>query len=137
MWKGDSPYMPDKLRVLVADDQADVRYALRTLLQLAKELEAEVVGEVTNTEHLLAQVEVLKPDLLLLDWKPPGSRAITYLRSLYPAMHIIVLSLRAEARQSALVAGADAFVYKGDPVEKLVEAIQKVRNLQCGPSSSA
>jgi DNA-binding NarL/FixJ family response regulator len=128
--------MSNKLRVVVADDQADVRYALRTLLQLAKELEAEVVGEVTNTAHLLAQVEVLKPDVLLLDWKLPGARVIENLRSLYPSMRIIVLSVRAEARQSALAAGADAFVYKGDPVEKLVEAIESIRTLQRGTSST-
>lgn len=127
--------MSNKLRVVVADDQADVRYALRTLLQLARELEAEVVGEVANTSNLLAQVEVLQPDVLLLDWKLPGTRVVEYLRSLYPPMRIIVLSVRAEARQSALDAGADAFVYKGDPVEKLVEAIQNVRSLQRGCSS--
>jgi DNA-binding NarL/FixJ family response regulator len=127
--------MTNKLRVLIADDKADVRYALRILLQLAKELEAEVVGEVANNGHLLAQVEVLKPDMLLLDWKQTGSSAISHLRSLYPYMGIIVLCVRAEARQSALDAGADAFVYKGDPVEKLVEAIQSVRTLQRRSSS--
>jgi len=32
-----------------------------------------------------------------------------------------------EARQAALDAGADAFVFKGDPVERLVEVLQQVR----------
>jgi two-component system response regulator NreC len=119
--------MGNKLRVLVADEQADVRYALRTLMQLARELEVEVVGEVADADNLLAQIVVLQPELLLLDWKLPGLRTLTYLRSQYPDMSIIVLSVHAETRQAALESGADAFVFKGDPVECLIEAICAVR----------
>lgn len=129
--------MEQKLRVLVADDQIGVRYALRTLLQLVRELEVEVVGEVADASSLLTQIEALNPDLLLLDWKLPGLSAVAYLRSLYPHTRIIVLSVRAEARQAALDAGADAFVCKGDPVENLIEAIQRVRKIRRGPSDEA
>lgn len=121
--------MSNNLRILVADDQSDVRYALRTLLQLVKELHVEVVGEAADADTLLDEVASLEPDMLLVDWKLPGLRAIAYLRALYPQLRIIVLSVRAEARQAALDAGADAFVFKGDPVERLVEAIQHVRDL--------
>ncbi len=121
--------MSKNLRILVADDQSDVRYALRTLLQLVKELHVEVVGEAADADTLLNEVASLEPDMLLVDWKLPGLRAIAYLRTLYPQLRIIVLSVRAEARQAALDAGADAFVFKGDPVERLVEAIQQVRDL--------
>jgi DNA-binding NarL/FixJ family response regulator len=121
--------MSKNLRILVADDQSDVRYALRTLLQLVKELHVEVVGEAADADTLLNEVASLEPDVLLVDWKLPGLRAIAYLRALYPQLRIIVLSVRAEARQAALDAGADAFVFKGDPVERLVEAIQHVRDL--------
>ncbi|MBI5669475.1 MAG: response regulator transcription factor [Chloroflexi bacterium] len=121
--------MTDQLRVLVADDQADVRYALRTLLELAPGLGVTVVGEVADGGSLLAAIEAHQPDVLLLDWKLPGLRSIAYLRSLYPRLRIIVLSLRAESRQVALDAGADAFVYKGDPAEQLVAAVQQVRDL--------
>lgn len=126
--------MSKNLRILVADDQSDVRYALRTLLQLVKELHVEVVGEAADADTLLNEVASLEPDVLLVDWKLPGLRAIAYLRALYPRLRIIVLSVRAEARQSALDAGADAFVFKGDPVERLVEAIQHVRDLHRPPT---
>lgn len=126
--------MSNNLRILVADDQSDVRYALRTLLQLVKELHVEVVGEAADADTLLDEVASLEPDMLLVDWKLPGLRAIAYLRTLYPQLRIIVLSVRAEARQAALDAGADAFVFKGDPVERLVEAIQQVRDLHRPPT---
>ncbi|GIL11822.1 MAG: hypothetical protein BroJett038_05420 [Chloroflexota bacterium] len=126
--------MSKNLRILVADDQSDVRYALRTLLQLVKELHVEVVGEAADADTLLNEVASLEPDVLLVDWKLPGLRAIAYLRALYPRLRIIVLSVRAEARQAALDAGADAFVFKGDPVERLVEAIQHVRDLHRPPT---
>lgn len=132
VWKGQLHPMTDKLRVLIADDQADVRYALRTLLQLAPGLDVEVVGEVADGGSLLAEIEARQPDVLLLDWKLPGLRTLAYLRFLYPHTSMIVLSLRAEARQAALDAGADAFVYKGGPVEQLVAAVQQVRGLRRG-----
>jgi DNA-binding NarL/FixJ family response regulator len=128
--------MENKLRVVVADEQSDVRYALRVLLQLARELNAEVVGETAEAELLVAQLETLNPDLLLLDWKLPGLRSVAHLRSLYPQARLIVLSVREEVRQSALDAGADAFVCKGDPVESLVTAIRQVRSIQRGPLST-
>lgn len=132
LWKGRPYPMTDRLRVLIADDQADVRYALRTLLQLAPGLDVDVVGEAADAANLFAEIEARQPDVLLLDWKLPGLRGIAYLRSLYPLTRIIVLSVRAEARQAVLDAGADAFMYKGDPVEKLVAAIQHVRGLPRG-----
>lgn len=127
--------MTYQLRVVVADEQADVRYALRTLLQLARELEAQVVGEAVDAASLLAQLEAQQPDMLLLDWQLPGLR-LAGLRALYPSLPIIVLSVRSEARQAALTAGALAFVYKGDPVERLIEAIHTARPTPSYPPRS-
>lgn len=119
------------MRVVVADAQADVRYALRVLLQLARELDAEVVGESAEADTLARQVMTLRPDLLLLDWNTPGldsANPLTQLRALDPQLKIIILSVRPESQPLALKAGADAFVCKGDPVDRLVAAIQDVRS---------
>ncbi len=112
------------MQILVADKQPKVRFGLRVLLEQQPGL--KVVGEAVNVEELLAQVEVACPDLVLLDWELPGLAAVdlvTALRRVCPELLVIVLSGRSEVRQAALAAGADAFVYKCDPPERLLAAI--------------
>ena len=58
------------MRIFLADDQAKARSALRLLLE--QEPGLSVVGEATETEDLLAQVQRTQPDLVLLDWELPG-----------------------------------------------------------------
>ena len=112
------------MRVLLADDQSKVRAALRLLLE--EELGLSVISEAAEAEDLLAQVQAMQPDLMLLDWELPGLRTddhLPALRRLCPCLKIIVLSGQPEARRAALAAGTDAFVSKGDPPERLLAAV--------------
>jgi two-component system response regulator DesR len=112
------------MRVLLADDQAKVRSALR--LRLEQEPGINVVGEATEADELLAQVGAARPDIVLLDWELPGlprNDALSALRARCPHLKVIALSGRPEARRAALEAGADAFVSKGDPPEQLLAAV--------------
>jgi DNA-binding NarL/FixJ family response regulator len=114
------------MRILLADDQPKVRFALRTLLE--RQPGFEVVGEARSDEDLRDQIEPTHPDLVLLDWELPGERALDTLfalRIMYPDLRVIALSGRSEARQAALRAGVDAFVSKADPPERLLSAIRK------------
>jgi len=93
-----------------------------------------VIGEVNNAEDLLLQVEAECPDLVLLGWELLGGAEInpsvnsgqglmSALRSACPDSSVIALSGRPELRRAALDAGADAFVCKCDPPERLLAAI--------------
>lgn len=124
------------MRVLLADDQPHVRFALRVLLE--RQPGVVVVGEAIDTIDLLAQVEANHPDLVLLGWELPGlatEGALSSLRLICPELLVIALSSRSEARRAALSAGADAFVSKGDPPERLLGAIemQERRRSGCEP----
>ncbi len=112
------------LRILIADDQYDVRSALRLLLE--HEGKMRVIGEVAEMQGLVELAPATCPDLLLLDWELPGSgmSTIPLLRSHCPQLQVIVLSGRPEMREQALRAGADAFVCKGDSPEKLVTSLR-------------
>jgi DNA-binding NarL/FixJ family response regulator len=115
------------MRILLADDQPKVRFALRTVLE--RKLGFEVVGEAADVRDMWQQVEDECPDLLLLDWELPGPKVadlITALRALCPALRVIALSGHTEARQVALEAGVDAFVCKCDTPEKLLSAIENM-----------
>ena len=112
------------MRVLLADDQEKVCSALRLLL--GQRLELDVVGEVAEAQGLLAEIKKARPDLLLLDWELPGLSANGHfptLRNRYPHLKVIALSGRPDTRRAALDAGADAFVCKGDPPERLLGAL--------------
>ncbi len=117
----------ERIRILIADDQPQVRSALRLLL--IHERDVTVVGEAGDAEQLLELVVELQPDLVLLDWELPGQDICTTLAGLQaarPGLAVIALSGRPEARRTALAAGANAFVSKGDPPERLLTELQAV-----------
>lgn len=117
------------MRVLLADENANVRWALRTALR--EEGGLNLVGEVTNSQNLLSQAEALQPDLILLEWELPGQAGeivIRGLRSLAEGSRVIVLSSQSGSRGAALAAGADAFVSKADGPEQLMAALRGLVN---------
>ena len=114
------------MRILLADDQSRVRFALRVLLERQPGL--EVAGEAVDADDLFIQVEATCPDLVLLGWELPGLAATHSLSALHracPDLRVIALSGRPEARRAALSAGVNAFVSKTDPPERLLAAISK------------
>ncbi len=125
--------MPDqktRVSVLLADDDAEVRQALRLLCEQAFDL--TVAGEAKRVEELLLELPNLQPDIILLDWELPGEPAVsadllTHIRTLHPAK-VIILGGRPEAQQDALAVGADAFIYKGDSPDKLLSLLHAVRS---------
>jgi len=119
------------MRILVADSQPKVRRALCVLLRQQPGL--AIVAEAANAVELLAQAEKCHPDLILLHWRLQDLAAfdlLPTLRRTCPGLHLIVLSSRREARQATLDAGADAFVCKMDPPDKLLAAIQSIQQTE-------
>jgi len=112
------------MRILIAENQPKVRFALRLLLE--QQPEVERVGEARDAEELIAQLKIFCPDLVLIAWELTGLQtvdALPLLRRACPEVVVIALSGRPEARQVCLTAGADSFVYKGDPPDRLLAAI--------------
>jgi DNA-binding NarL/FixJ family response regulator len=103
------------MRVLLADAEPDVRWALRLLL--VHELGADDIAEASGLDGLWTALRQAPPDLLLLDWAMPGPNAagiVTRLRAAYPSTTIVALSCRTEEQQAALAAGVDTFVCKSE-----------------------
>lgn len=128
------------MRVLIADDQPEVRSALTLLL--GQEAGLIVVGEAGDAAQALELATGQVPDLMLLDWELPGLRAaqnpagsgqrlLPALRARCPNLKVVALSGRPEARRAALTAGVDAFVSKGDPPERLLAAVDRCRRRRC------
>lgn len=112
------------MRVLLADDQIRVRSALRLLLD--QEPGLQVVGEVADATGLLLAATEKAPDLVLLDWELPGLPAAQLLRLLQyerPLLKVIAMSSRPEVAQPALDAGAQAFLSKSEPPERVLSIL--------------
>jgi len=112
-------------RILVVDDQADLRLLIRLSLRALGE-----VAQAANAEAALAQLAACKPDLLILDvWLGEGMSGLALCRQLKddPAlagMKIMLLSACGQQSDIAagLAAGADAYVVKPFSPESLYDA---------------
>ncbi len=114
------------MRILLADDQPGVRFALARLLR--RQPGVKLAGEAACAAECLAGARAQAVDLVLLDWELPGASAglLECLRKIHPGLAVIALSGRPEAGPDALAAGADAFVSKGEPAEQLLAAIARL-----------
>lgn len=117
----------NKVRVILADDQASVRGALRLLLE--QEPHLKIVGEAADVTGLV-QIAAQNPaEVLLLDWELPGLPSRHLLRLLseeWPSMRIIAMSSHPEASQQALDSGAVAFLSKGAPPEAVLAILKRL-----------
>jgi two-component system nitrate/nitrite response regulator NarL len=113
------------MRILLADDQTKVRFALRVLLE--RQSGFQVIGEAVDAKELFHQAEAVCPEVVLLDWELPGldEGSLARLREICPDVVIIALSGKLDVRQAAVAAGASAFVCKCDPPRQLLSAIEE------------
>ncbi|MFB4425495.1 response regulator [Streptomyces sp. QL37] len=122
--------MADKIiKVLLVDDHQVVRRGLRTFLEIQDDI--EVVGEASDGAEGVARTEELRPDVVLMDIKMPGTDGIEALRRLRelenPAKVLIVTSFTEQRTVvPALRAGASGYVYKDVDPDALAGAIRSV-----------
>ncbi|WP_327120001.1 response regulator transcription factor [Streptomyces sp. NBC_01341] len=122
--------MADKIiKVLLVDDHQVVRRGLRTFLEVQDDI--EVVGEASDGAEGVTRIEELRPDVVLMDIKMPGTDGIEALRRLRdldnPAKVLIVTSFTEQRTVvPALRAGASGYVYKDVDPDALAGAIRSV-----------
>jgi len=114
------------IRLLLCDDSADARAALRAMLH--EQGEIEIVGEAADGEQAVALAIQLAPDVVLMDVAMPvldGIAATARIRPLLPAARIVAFAGSAERDvvEAMLEAGADAYCVKGAPLWELERAI--------------
>jgi two-component system, NarL family, response regulator DevR len=118
-----------KQRIILVDDHELVRIGLKSLLE--RHPQFEVVGEAGSAREALEQVESLKPDVVVMDIRLPGTSGIDaceQIVSQYPDTKVLMLTSYAEDEMlfSAIRAGASGYVLKQIGSEDLIKAIESV-----------
>ena len=115
------------ISVLLVDDHPVVIEGLRKVLATAGDI--DVTGEARDAAGALEQARALRPDVILLDLRMPGASGIQATRRLQEAgsgAAVLILTSygdQAYVRQ-ALEAGADGYLLKSTPPERLIAAIR-------------
>jgi EAL domain-containing protein (putative c-di-GMP-specific phosphodiesterase class I)/DNA-binding NarL/FixJ family response regulator len=117
----------DRIRLMVADDEAGVR---RTLTELvAADPSIELVGVATTADEAIELAGERCPDVALIDLRMPGGGTTTArrLRRAAPETKVVVLSVSAEADDvlAMLRAGAIGYVSKDMSAERILDAIHR------------
>ncbi len=116
-------------RVMVVDDHQVVREGVISMLRATSEI--EVVGQAANAPEAIRKAQELKPDVVLLDIRLPGTsgwEACRTLCSILPDTRVIMLTSFQDEDYlfKALRAGARGYLLKTASHEEIVEAIRAV-----------
>jgi len=117
------------IKIVLADDHVLARGYVKDLL--SDEQDLEVIGEASDGVEAVELTARLKPDILVTDLKMPrlnGIEVTTRIRQLSPDTRVIILSLYGDKAyvDSALKAGAQAYVLKKFSADGLTDAIRAV-----------
>jgi NarL family two-component system response regulator LiaR len=124
---GQREFRENSIRVLLIDDEADIRNIVNTLLYVTEDI--DMVGTGVNGLEALAMCEELRPDILLLDVMMPvmdGIEAAGLLRERFPDLKILVFSSihDYESIQSMLKNKVNGYVDKSNLFKKLAADIR-------------
>ncbi len=126
------------MHILLVDDHAFVRDAMRTLF--ATEPDLDVVGEALNGQHAIELADRLHPDLVLMDVNMPvmdGIQATRHIHAAHPDLPIISFSIYDHVEALMRVAGAVACIGKDVPLNELLAVIRASHgDLQALPAAA-
>ncbi|HET7481654.1 MAG TPA: response regulator transcription factor [Actinomycetota bacterium] len=115
------------MKVLLVDDNDDARFLLRKRIEGRRGF--EIVGEAASGEQALEMVEVLSPELVIMDVKMPGIGGVEATRRIKEiSATTVVLAYSAyddaEVVESMRAAGATGYVLKDAPQSELIMRLQ-------------
>ena len=112
------------IRILLADDQALLRMGFRLILDAQPDI--EVVGEAGDGAAAIGMARALRPDVVLMDIRMPGTdgiQATAQVTADFPATRVLILTTYDldEYVFAGLKAGASGFLLKDAPPAELLD----------------
>lgn len=114
------------VKIMIADDHSMIREGLKNLLELDGDI--EVIAEAVDGVDCLSKLEVVKPDVLLLDINMPkknGLEVLNDLKLLRSKVKVLVLTVHNETEylMKAVDIGINGYVLKDSESSELKKAI--------------
>src|ERR1700733_3281859 len=118
-----------KHRVFLVDDHPIVRQGLALFID--REPDLMVCGEADGAASALQAIRDAVPDFIVLDISldgPDGLELLKVVRSEYPNLPVLILSMHDESAyaERALRAGANGYIMKQEATEKVLTAIRQI-----------
>lgn len=131
--------MSSPLRIVLVDDHEMFRQGVALIM--GRDDRLVVVGTGATSEQAVELVAAHEPDVLVLDVElhgVPARTTISLLRRQFPATRVVVLSMHRDStlERELLRAGAQAYVTKSVPAERLLEAIRTAVSTEADPPVS-
>ena len=117
----------EKHKVLIVDDQRRARRSMLALL--ATWTAVAEIREAENERDALGLVGEWQPDMIVIDVRTPevnGLEVTRLIKARSPQVRVIALAVDPDCRADALAAGADAFVCKCEPPERLLKMLSAI-----------
>jgi two-component system, NarL family, response regulator len=123
---------PRPIRIMVADDDENVRQMIETLMDVTPDM--ELVAQASQGAEAVRSFIITRPDVVLMDLDMPLMNGLETIRSIsrdYPAARIIVYSANVNQHSLKLMlqAGAVGYLEKPCPIAEILCAI---RNAHAG-----
>ena len=121
---------PAQTRVMIVDDHPIVRQGVRAALENSPDF--IVVGEADNADEAISAVQMLSPDLVMLDIRIKGGRSgievANELRAMRTDLKIVILTNHAQEPylRAMVEAGVDGYLLKDTPPSQILQAVEKV-----------
>jgi DNA-binding NarL/FixJ family response regulator len=118
-----------RARILLVDDHAVVRYGIAQLIN--RQSDMVVCGEEEDGSKAMTAIAALKPALVIADISLKDSSGLELMRNIkaqYPGLPVLVVSVHDESiyAEIAFRAGALGYLMKEEALEKILTAIRRV-----------
>ncbi len=119
------------MKALIVDDHIIFRSTLISFLKDFKDV--EIVGEAANGFEALQAIELLRPNLLLMDIQMPGMNGLEVaemIKKNLPEIKIVLITIHEdeEYKVKSQAIGAEGFVSKKSITEELPKVLQQISN---------
>lgn len=121
--------MKPEIRIVIADDHPIFRRGLRSVIETDQKL--KIVAEAEDGEAALEQIQILQPEIAILDMEMPNKDGFEVMRAIKEkklSVAVIILTMHKDERffNAALDQGANGYILKDSAATDIIAGIKTV-----------